>query len=98
MRNPGGYFISVDPDPAKGMGQKATTESDTFTCFHCQRIVMVPPLCAANDMPGAMCWGCGGLICNECDAERQRTNTCNHIEKQLEVWEDRDRFRRELGS
>jgi hypothetical protein len=97
FRSPQGYFVSSDPDPAKGMGQQAVVEKSSVTCGHCCRIVLVPPMCKPEDTPYALCWGCRRNICLACDEERARTLTCDVIEKKLERWEAKDRFRRELG-
>jgi hypothetical protein len=96
MLRPGGYFVSTDPDPTKSRGQSAVVESDSITCGHCNRIVLVPPMCKPQDMTYALCWGCRRHICLACDTERARTMTCDVIEKKLERWEANDRFRREL--
>ena len=97
MLKPGGYFISTDPDPRKGTGQTAVVERDSVTCGHCNRIVLVKPMCQAHEMTYALCWGCRRNICLACDAERAKTLTCDVIEKKLERWEAADRFRREVG-
>ena len=97
MRNAGGYFLSTDPDPTKSKGQQAAVERDTFTCGHCNTIVFVKPLCSANEMPGGLCWGCRRFICDPCEAERIKTNTCDVIEKKLERWEARNRLLSAVG-
>lgn len=94
---PRGYFVSTDPDPTKSKGQQAVVEHDTFSCGHCNRIVLVKPMCPPNEMPGGICWGCQRFICTPCAVERDRTTTCDVIEKKLERWEAKDRFRRELA-
>jgi hypothetical protein len=93
MLRPGGYLITTDPDPTKSKGQKAVVECDTFTCGHCNSIVKVPPLCAANEMPGGQCYGCQRLICPKCVA----IDGCDVIENKLEREEARANFRRQLG-
>lgn len=98
MRNPGGYFISTDPDPRKGTGQTAVIERDSITCGHGGEIVLVPPLCKPEDMPYAICWTCRRFICLKCDAERVKTLTCDVIENKIERMEAKDRFRREISS
>lgn len=94
MREAGGYFICVDPDPRKG--NAATIEHDTFTCQHCSRIVRVKAMCPPEDM-GGRCMNCGeglgGLICKEC----ARLGNCVPLEKAIEQMEARDRFRREIS-
>lgn len=97
MRNPGGYFISTDPDPRKGTGQTAVVERDSITCGHGGEIVLVPPMCKPEDMPYETCWGCRRFICRNCGAEMHRTMKCDVIENKLERWEASDRLRREIG-
>jgi hypothetical protein len=96
MFKPGGYLEINDPDPAKGLGQKAKQEYDTVTCGHNGEIVKVPANCPAHALPYAMCWGCRRYICLKCDAELSRTLKCDVIEKKLERMEARDRFRDSL--
>lgn len=96
MLKPGGYLITTDPDPTKSKGQKAVVEQDSVTCGHCSRIVTVPAMCAPNDMPYALCWGCRRNICLKCDDERIRTMRCDVIEKKLERWEAGERLARDL--
>jgi hypothetical protein len=87
MRKPGGYLVTTDPDPRRSTGQLGLVENDTITCGHCGALVKVPPMCAPQDMPYAICWGCQRNICAQCDHERARTLTCDVIEKKLERWE-----------
>lgn len=70
MRNPGGYLIITDPEAA-------TKEADTFKCQHCQRIVIVKPMCDPADM-GGRCTCCDGLICDRCVGKG-----CDPVEKKL---------------
>jgi hypothetical protein len=72
MRRPGGYAFSFD---AGGVRQ----ESDTFTCAHCNRIVIVKPKCDPMDL-GGMCRLCDKMLCPACvDLGR-----CDPLEKKLE--------------
>lgn len=84
MRKPGGYAILTDVEGP-------TKEWDTFTCFHCQKVVHVKPLAAAEDS-GGRCLVCEKLICRVCLGKG-----CTPFEKRIEQAEARDRFRRSLG-
>lgn len=57
MRNPQGYLIATSSD--------GLVEHDTFTCCHCQKIVIVKPMCDPADM-GGNCNLCNKLICSFC--------------------------------
>jgi hypothetical protein len=71
MRNPGGYAVITEPD--------RVTEIDTFSCRHCQHIVHVPPRQDPQKI-GGFCYGCGGMVCEQCAGKR----TCDPIEAQIE--------------
>lgn len=79
MRNPQGCLT---------IGEK---EHDTFTCGHCNAIVVVMPKCAPEDL-GAMCKVCSSLVCSRC-----ANGTCVPFERKLEQIESRDRFFRQAG-
>lgn len=70
MLRPGGYFICTSPD--------ATREADTFTCKHCNGIVMVKPLAPPEEM-GGRCYQCDSLICQRCVAKGR----CDPFEEKL---------------
>lgn len=85
MFKPGGYAFSFD---VGGIRQ----EADTFTCFHCNRIVIVKPKCDPADL-GGMCRLCDKMICPQC----VNLGVCDPIEKKLERAEARDRALRSYG-
>ncbi len=68
---PGGYAFSFDVD---GVRQ----EADTFTCAHCNRIVVVKPKCSPDDL-GGMCRLCMKMTCPACVAR----GSCDPFEKKL---------------
>jgi hypothetical protein len=80
----GGYAFSFD---AGGVRQ----ESDTFTCFHCNHVVIVKPNCNLDDL-GGMCRNCMKMICSSC-----LDLGCTPFEKKLEQIEARDRTLRSYG-
>lgn len=85
MRNAGGYAYSFD---VGGIRQ----EVDTFTCFHCNRIVIVKPKCDPADL-GGMCRLCEKMICPAC----VDLGKCDPMEKKLERAEAKDRALRSYG-
>lgn len=84
MRNPGGVII-LDSH----MGRQ---EADTFTCGHCNAVVIVPVKASPTDM-GGLCGVCDTLICPKCvDAGR-----CSPLEENLRRIEARDAARKSYG-
>jgi hypothetical protein len=84
MRHPTGYLQSFGPDK--------TLEHDTFTCAHCNRIVVVKPKCDPADL-GGLCKTCMKLICSECAAK----GGCDPHEEKLRRAEAAYHFRRDAG-
>lgn len=81
MRNPSGYATFTTDGVI-------TKERDTFTCFHCNRIVHVKPKCDPADL-GALCKVCMRLVCPRCSDKG-----CIPFEKKLERAEARYHARR----
>lgn len=86
MRNPGGYGITFQPDSDK------VQEEDTFTCCHCNCIVIVPPFKSPSDVGGWFCTMCDKPACQGCNGKG-----CTPFEKKLEAIERRDQLRRSIG-
>jgi len=82
MRRPQGYLTVTEPGAP-------TVEKDTFTCGHCNRVVVVEPACDPSAM-GGFCRLCMTHICETCAGE----GGCEPFEKKLEAMEARDRLRR----
>jgi hypothetical protein len=83
IRRLGGYVVASGP--------AGTVERDTFTCHHCNRVVVVAP--GANAAAcGGWCWLCSRLICGPCATR----GNCDPWEKQMERMEARDRLRRQV--
>jgi len=75
MRQAQGYTIITGPDPGTG-------ERDTFTCAHCNRVVVVKPMMRAEDM-GGICHLCGdkhrpAFVCALCVGK-----SCDPFEEKL---------------
>jgi hypothetical protein len=71
LRNAHGYFEASFDD-----GRISTC--DTFTCAHCNRIVMVKPKQDAATI-GGHCRQCDKLICDRCVADGR----CTPLERRL---------------
>lgn len=84
MRKAGGYLVISDP-------KHNVTEYDTFTCAHCNSVVIVKPKQDPSEM-GGFCLACGKHICSskKCHAK------CAPFLKKLEIAENRDRLRRQI--
>lgn len=84
MRNAGGYLLVTGPD--------GKVEHDTFTCAHCQRVVLVKVKAPASDC-GGWCGRCAKCICPSCAAKPG----CTPFEKKLERIEARARLLAAVG-
>lgn len=90
MRNPQGYLTIVHPDAP-------TQEFDTFTCFHCQKIVPVRPKDDLDNL-GAYCTVCKKMICSECHYKMSVLGQpCAPWEKQMDQMEARERALKSYG-
>ena len=81
MRQAEGYTIITGPDPGTG-------ERDTFTCAHCNRVIVVKPFQRPEDM-GGICHLCGdkhrpSFICPDCVGK-----PCDPFEEKLKRLEKR---------
>lgn len=85
MRRAGGYAYTFD---VGGIRQ----EADSFTCAHCNRIVIVKPKCDPMDL-GGMCRICDKMICPTC----VDLGKCDPLEKKLEREEAKYRALRSYG-
>ena len=79
MRREGGYLVGTDP--LLGM-----TESSTFTCRHCCRVVFVKPLQHPDEF-GDWCRKCMAMVCAQCSGK-----DCDPIEQKLERMEAEARY------
>lgn len=81
MRSPGWYFLTTSPEGR-------SHESDGFKCQHCQKVVMVKPMCDPADM-GGRCYVCDNLICPACVGKG-----CDVVEEKLKRAEAQSDARR----
>jgi hypothetical protein len=86
MRQPQGYAVLVDP-------KRGVSEWDTFTCFHCQKIVQVAARVDPSDL-GGFCLMCMKHICGPCAG----AGVCRPFEKRLEEYERKSRLHRAVGT
>lgn len=77
-----GGLLITDLDTGK------QTARDTYTCRHCNRIVIVQPMQRPEDI-GRRCGGCDGLLCVACSAR----DGCSHIEKRCDAIARREQLR-----
>ena len=86
MRRAQGYLVIVDPN------ERDPIERDTFTCSHCNTVVVVEFKAAPEDL-GGFCRMCMKNICKNC-----LDKGCEPFEKKLLEMEARDRLRAALTS
>jgi len=88
---PQGYSILVDPLNPNPI------EADTYTCGHCQRIVIVTARVAPEDM-GGICGACKKLICPVCYHKRTvLLEACETWEAMFDRMEARAKFLKDAG-
>jgi hypothetical protein len=68
--DPGGHLL-IDNSPA--LGGKGLFEADTFTCTHCQCVVVKNK---NRTRERYHCRGCNHLLCDNCAAEKIQTGIC----------------------
>lgn len=90
MLRPQGYGILIDP------ALPCPIEQDTFTCSHCNRIVIVKPLRPPEEM-GGFCHGCSGLMCENCTRARELGGPCVTWQQILDKIEARNRALQSYG-
>jgi hypothetical protein len=79
VRRPGGYMLVTEPG-------RGSVERDTFTCRHCNTVVVVSPGQDPSSL-GGFCTLCDGHVCPMCAGK-----ACEPFEKKLEAAERRDRL------
>jgi hypothetical protein len=62
---------------------KGLFEAPTFTCHHCQTIVIINP---NRTRERAYCRGCDHLLCDACGAERARTGKCRPFNQVIDEY------------
>lgn len=75
-------------------GSSRVQSQKTYTCCHCNRVVIVPFNCRPDEM-GSFCMRCHKPTCNQpkCNA----VNGCTPFERRLEEMEARGRLLRALA-
>lgn len=85
-RKDGGYLQVFDE-----FGGTAS-EHKTYTCEHCNKVVIVKHKMRPDDM-GGHCRICDGLLCPLCVS----TGKCDPFEKKLEAWEHKQMSLKSYG-
>jgi len=99
MRNAGGYAQIISPDRARVNFDRfrceeiseGVTEVDTFTCWHCNRVIHVKPRVSMDEF-GSMCRNCMKMVCPAC-----ANGPCIPFQKRLEEMERRAEALRSYG-
>lgn len=77
---------------AEWTGPAGVTTLASFTCCHCNTVVIVPPRAPADDC-GGFCLRCMKPTCKPC-----ASLGCTPFERQLEQYEYRMRLRAQIGA
>lgn len=70
-----GYLLidhSASPGTA-GVGEGSRFEAATYTCFHCQKIVVIHP---RRTRDRGYCGKCDHYVCDGCEDIRVKTGEC----------------------
>lgn len=100
MRNAGGYAVITTPVYDRINLDRLSCEEihagmnelDTFSCFHCGRVIHVKPKIDPASL-GGLCKTCMKLICPDCVT----SGKCDPFEKKLERAEARYHALRSYG-
>lgn len=81
LRNHEGY-LQIDHRNSPGIeGLPSLFEAATYTCKHCQRVVVKNP---DRQRERAYCRGCDHLICDPCAAIKAQTLTCRTFDQVID--------------
>lgn len=81
LRNHEGELL-IDHRNSPGIpGLPQIFEAPTYTCKHCQRIVVMNP---DRKRERAYCRGCDHLICDPCAAIKAQTMTCRTFDQVID--------------
>lgn len=97
MRNPGGHGQLICEDPKQSFvtdayGRRIAAEVDSYTCGHCNQVVMVNVGERPEDI-GGLCKQCMSLVCPHCVI----TGRCEPLEERLAKQEQRYHALRSYG-
>lgn len=70
-----------DPKDFLVVGEGKVLESDTLTCSHCQKVVLMSP---TRKRARAMCGKCNKFICDECSGSLFMTGECTSVRVTIE--------------
>jgi len=72
---------SNSPELPAGLGGRALFEAETYTCTHCNAVVVMNP---ARIRERYKCRGCNHHICDGCAAERTAGAPCKTIAQKID--------------
>lgn len=73
---------------------KGLAELPTFTCSHCQAVVVMNPL---RTRDRAYCTGCDRYLCDGCGAAKAQTGICRPYVKFIDEMQERDALAQQRG-
>lgn len=77
----GYYMVDQRASGIPVFGGNALFEADTYTCSHCNRVVVMHPM---RTRPRYKCRGCDHHICDECAAERSAGAACKTMRQKVD--------------
>lgn len=89
-------YVEIDQRPVEAALPPGTVrhfEADTYTCSHCERVVIVNPL---RLRPRYKCKGCSHHVCDECASKVAAGEKCRTYAQFIE--EQREKVERQTNS
>lgn len=84
------YSAGLPPFAGRGL-----FEAPTYTCSHCQTVVVLNPL---RNRERAYCSGCDHYICDGCGAVRAKTGLCKTFNQLIEEVQEQAVTAQQSGS
>ena len=75
--------VAARLSPLMPIGKGQRLEAPTFTCSHCDRVVVMNPL---RNRDRAICFACDHNICDACETNRVLTGECNSRQRRIDAF------------
>lgn len=80
-----GYFLSDQRDVPASIGGPRFLEADTFTCSHCQLVVILD-----RSVTQYKCSGCNHHICERCANKKKAGGPCVTWSQRIEAMQEQE--------